>query len=201
MKNKRQNIVSTSPNHSPGLGAPSAKQSIDAYIEQVFRKPSSATSSSSSSSSHAFKWELPPPLSSSISASSSCSSSPKTTSSTPSSSSSSSEWEFEYSECKGDDSCDDLSTEKWFNHRLHKKKTPRYVVTGQRDGFSAKPRAFSAFLMASSYFLTVTFLQNSSNSYPAGRKLHAITHVSPFSLFLPDFEDSIRSHNKVKIRF
>jgi hypothetical protein len=154
MKKTSNNIVSASPNRSPGSESSSANQSIGDYIKKVFRKPRSSTSLSSSSSSHACTWELPPPLASSVSGPSSSFLSSNTTSSTHSSSSSSSERESDYSECRGDDSCDDLSTEEWFNHRLAKKKTRRCVVARYKTlgetGFS--PRAFG-------YLLTVTFLR------------------------------------------
>jgi hypothetical protein len=62
---------------------------------------------------------------------------------TPSSSSSECEGGSDYSECDGLYSSDDTSTERWFIHRLRKKKTPRYVFA---TGYSLleKPRAFAS---------------------------------------------------------
>ena len=143
MKNKHKNIVSTSSICSVGTAIPCANPSIDDYIEKVFRNPfSTSLPPSSSPSSSSCKWELPPPSSSSLSESSSSDPSPKFTLKTPSSSSSECEGGSDYSECDGINSSDDSSTERWFIHRLRKKKTPRYVFA---TGYSLleKPRAFA----------------------------------------------------------
>ncbi len=141
MKNKHKNIVSTSSICSVGTAIPCANPSIDDYIEKVFRNPfsTSLSPSSSSSLSSSCKWELPPPSSSS----SSSDPSPKFTLKNPSSSSSECEGGSDYSECDGIYSSDDTSTERWFIHRLRKKKTPRYVFA---RGYSLleKPRAFAS---------------------------------------------------------
>jgi hypothetical protein len=142
MKNKRRNIVSTSPIVSLGTEIPRPMTTIDDYIEKVFRKPLSK-SLSSSSSSCSCKFELAPPSSSSLSSSSiSSAPAPKSTLKAPPSSSTESKEESRYSECEGIYSSDDTSTERWIIHRLRKKNTHRYVVA-TRYSLLEKSRAFS----------------------------------------------------------
>ena len=129
-KNIHNNIVSTSPNCSQTSDSTSSNQSIGAYIEKVFKNPYSTLLSSSSSlplTTHQDKWELPTPSSSSPSepSSSSPSSSPKATSSTSSSSTDECEWLSPHSDTE---SSNFPCTEKWYDHRHARKKTPRYVV-------------------------------------------------------------------------
>jgi predicted secreted protein len=142
MENKRQNIVSTSSIRSVGPAISPSNPSIDDYIKKVFKKPMSTSLSLSSSSSSSCTWELPSPSSSSLSApSSSPQHSPKSTLKTPPSSSSECEWESTASESKSIASSDDSSTERWFIHRVRKKKPLRYVVA-TRYSLLEKPRAF-----------------------------------------------------------
>jgi hypothetical protein len=152
MENKRQNIASTSTIHTVGSAISPSNPSIDDYIEKVFKKPNSTSLSLSSSSSSSCTWELPPPSSSSLSApSSSPQHSPKSTLKTSPSSSSKCEWESLGSESKSSTASDDTSTERWFIHRLRRKKTPRYVVA-TRYSLLEKSRAFSSLIAASLLF-------------------------------------------------